>query len=112
MDNIILIGSHKTIEILKDGGWVDGEEVGEQSLGTLYGISNPMSYKMLKNFEAGKYTQQDQVFYSKQYLDCQGAYTYMMDKSKKNIKYIVDDIKTWDDSILVKYILKRCTNGQ
>lgn len=111
MDNIILIGKHKTIQIMKEGGWVDGEEVEEQLIGTLYGISNPMNYKMLKNLESGKYTQQDQVFYSKQYLDCQGAHTYMEDRGGNRIKYVIDDIKAWDDSVLVKYILKRCVNG-
>lgn len=111
MDNVILIGKFKTIELFKKGGWVDGEQVEQQKIGELYGISNPMTYKMLQNFEAGKYTSQDQVFYSKDYVsDLKDVFTYMTDKLGVSTKYYVDDVKTWDDADLVKYILKRAVN--
>lgn len=113
MDNVILIGKYKTIEVFKAGGWVDGEQVEEQKIGELYGISNPMSYRMLKNLESGKYTQQDQVFYSKDYIDSTvGTHTYMTDRRGNRIKYMIDDVKGWDDCDMVKYILKRCLDGQ
>lgn len=112
MDNVILIGKYKTIEVFKQGGWVDGEEVPEEKIGELYGISNPMSYKMLKNLESGKYTEQDQVFYSKDLIDISGTHTYMFDRLGNKIKYMIDDVKAWDDADMVKYILRRCLDGQ
>lgn len=112
MDNVILIGKHKTIEVFKQGGWVDGEQVPEQKVAEIRGISNPMNYKTLQSFEGGKYTTQDQVFYSKDTIDIKGTHTYMFDRLGNKVKYMIDDVKCWDDADLVKYILKRCLDGQ
>ena len=106
MDNVILIGKQRILEIYRSCGWENGEDLGEFKVDELSGILNPMSYKQLKNFEQGKYTIQDKVFYTKKIIDTTDIYTFV-----DGTKYIIDDIKSWDDSKLVKYILKRCING-
>lgn len=108
MDNVVLIGKFKTIEIFKNDEYIDGELIKGGKIGEVYGIINPMTSKMLKNFEAGKYTLQDQIIYSKDYIDIeQGIYCYLSDKRGKKIKYIFDDIKEWDDCDLIKYLIRR-----
>ena len=42
MDNVILIGKHKTIEVFKQGGWVDGEQVPEQKVAEISFKSNEL----------------------------------------------------------------------
>ena len=88
------------------------EMVEEQKVAEITGISNPMNYKILQSFESGKYTTQDQVFYSKDIIDIKGTHTYMIDRLGNKVKYMIDDVKCWDDADLVKYILKRCLDGQ
>lgn len=108
MDDIILIGKWRDIELLKEGGWVDGEFTEGESIGKLHCILNPMSAKFLKNFEQGKYTMQDMVAYSKQYIkNCKNATVLIQNKRGEVEKFTVDDVKEWDDSVLVKYLLKR-----
>lgn len=110
MDKVIIIGKWKKLEIFKSGGWVDGEFQPELKTSELNCVVNPMSYKTLQTFESGKYTTQDLVAYSKDIIDIKGTHTYMTDKLGTRTKYYVDDVKTWDDADLVKYILKRAVN--
>lgn len=112
MDRVIIIGKWKKIEIFKSGGWVDGEFQPELKVSELNCITNPMNYKTLQTFESGKYTTQDLIAYSKDIIDIKGTHTYMFDRLGNKVKYMIDDVKCWDDADLVKYILKRCLDGQ
>lgn len=112
-DNIILIGKWRTLELTKEGGYIDGEWVEGGVIGTINCIVNPMSAKFLKNFESGQYTMQDYVAYSRDYIEeWEGATVIITDKRGKPNKFKVDDVKEWDDSDLVKYLLKRVLDGQ
>lgn len=112
-DNIILIGKWRTLEMISEDKWVDGELIPGGVIGSINCILNPMSSKMLKNFESGQYTMQDYVAYSKEYLEgWENGTVIIADKRGVENKYKVDDMKEWDDSDLVKYILKRVLDGQ
>lgn len=112
-DNIILIGKWRVLEVVKEGGWVDGEYIEGGKVAGLRCIANPMSAKFLKNFESGKYTMQDYVLYSKEYIkDWKNATVEITDKRGVPNKFNIDDVKEWDDSDLVKYLLKRVIDGQ
>lgn len=112
-DNIILIGKWRKLQIKGEDIWVDGELVPSPIIGEINCILNPMSSKMLKNFESGQYTMQDYVAYSREYLDnWRNGTVVIADKRGVESTYKVDDMKEWDDSDLVKYILKRVLDGQ
>lgn len=115
IDKIILIGQWKTIPVFKDGGWVDGELIQGEKIADLRCILNPMSAKFLKNFESGQYTMQDMVAYSRQYVEnWQNATVQVTNRYGCVEEFTIDDVKVWDDSELIKYLLKKKVgiNGQ
>lgn len=112
-DRPILIGSWRVLEVVKEGKWVDGEWIKGGKVGDIRCIVNPMSAKFLKNFESGQYTMQDQVAYSYDYAkEWENGTVEIADKRGIKNKFVIDDVKEWDDSDLVKYLLKRVLDGQ
>lgn len=113
MEKVILLGKKREIEVYKDSQWIDGQLQESDKHVTITGVVNPMSYKTLKLYEPGKYTEMDVMIYSKDYVDItSGVYCYIPDKRGKKHKYQLDSIKEWDDCDLIKYIGKRVDDEQ